>query len=161
MDRSLLTPAQQIAEVATVFQQTRTGRRPKSVVAVLSEDVLVVSLDGALSPAEQALSETPEGATGVQEYHRQLFANSTDEMRQEINQITGRQVREAAVEIETATGTVVHAFTTGAIVQVFLLTPDVEPDTDSDRDSIHRAEDDGLHVPPEATFSQDDSNPYR
>jgi GrpB-like predicted nucleotidyltransferase (UPF0157 family) len=31
-------------------------------------------------------------------------------------------VREAAAEIETETGTVVHAFTTGAMVQVFLLT---------------------------------------
>jgi hypothetical protein len=30
-------------------------------------------------------------------------------------------VREAAAEVETATGTVVHAFTTGAMVQMYLL----------------------------------------
>jgi len=30
-------------------------------------------------------------------------------------------VREAAAEVETSTGAVVHAFTTGAMVQVFLL----------------------------------------
>jgi hypothetical protein len=35
--------------------------------------------------------------------------------------LTGRRVHEAAADIETATGTVVHAFTTGAMVQVFLL----------------------------------------
>jgi hypothetical protein len=67
----------------------------------------------------------PGGAARVQEFHRQLFANSADEMRLEIERITGRQVREAAAEVETATGTVVHAFTTGAMVQVFLLTPEL------------------------------------
>ena len=30
-------------------------------------------------------------------------------------------MREAAAEVEPATGTVVHAFTTGNVVQVFLL----------------------------------------
>ncbi len=33
--------------------------------------------------------------------------------------ITGRQVREAAAEIEMSTGTVVHAFTTGAMSRCF------------------------------------------
>jgi hypothetical protein len=68
----------------------------------------------------------------VQEFHRQLFANSTDEMRQEIKRITGRQVREAAAEIETTTGTVIHAFTTGAMVHVYLLTPALPPDKGTD-----------------------------
>jgi len=57
----------------------------------------------------------------VQEFHRQLFSTSSESMRNEIKRITGRQVREAAAEVETSTGTVVHAFTTGAMVQVFLL----------------------------------------
>lgn len=153
MDRSPLTPVRQIAEVAGVLQQQRTGHGPKAVTVVVSEDTLVITLHGALSPAEQVLSQSPQGAAGVQDFHRQLFANSTDEMRQEIKRITGRQVREAAAEIETATGTVVHAFTTGAMVQVFLLTPDMVTDTGTDRDSIERAEDDGLCVAPEADSS--------
>lgn len=93
---------------------------------VLSEDMLVVTLHEALTPAEQALAKSPAGAAQVQEFHRQLFANSTDEMHREIARITGRHVREAAAEIETATGSVVHAFTTGAMVQVFLLTHNVD-----------------------------------
>jgi hypothetical protein len=75
---------------------------------------------------------SPAGAAQVQEFHRQLFANSTDDIRQEIKRITGRQVREAAAEIETATGTVVHAFRTGAMVQVFLLVPGALPENDAD-----------------------------
>jgi len=36
-------------------------------------------------------------------------------------QITGMKVREATAEIEPASGAVVQAFTTGTVVQVFLL----------------------------------------
>lgn len=121
MEQSPLTLAQQIAEVASALQQQRTGHAPKAVTVVLSEDTLVVTLHEALTPAERALAKTPAGAAQVQEFHRQLFANASDSMRQEIKRITGRNVREAAAEVETATGTVVHAFTSGSMVQVYLL----------------------------------------
>lgn len=150
MEQSPLTLAQQIAEVASALQQQRTGHAPKAVTVVLSEDTLVVTLHEALTPAERALAKTPAGAAQVQEFHRQLFANSTAEMRREIKRITGRQVREAAAEVETATGTVVHAFTTGAMVQVFLLTPDGPAGADGQpSDRLDHADDDGLRVTPE------------
>jgi uncharacterized protein YbcI len=113
--------AQEIAQVAIAYQTERTGHAPASVTVVLSEDTLVITLHDALTPAEKALALNPKGAAQVQEFHRQLFLNSTDALRQEIRRITGRAVREAAAEVEPATGTVVHAFTTGNIVQVFLL----------------------------------------
>ncbi len=111
--------AQQIAEAASRCQLQRTGHAPKSVTVVLGEDTLVITLHGALSPAEKVLARSAAGAMQVQEFHRQLFANASDVLQEEIRQITGRQVREAAAEIEPATGTVVHAFTTGTMVQVF------------------------------------------
>ena len=52
--------------------------RRRSVTVVLSEDTLVITLHGALSPAEKALAQSPAGAAQVQEFHRQLFANSAD-----------------------------------------------------------------------------------
>jgi uncharacterized protein YbcI len=123
MDSTINMPtmAQQVAKAARAFQQQRTGHAPKSVTVVLSADTLVVTLHGALSPAEEALAKTPEGAAQVQEFHRQLFANSCEPLRQEIKRITGVDVREATAEIETATGAVVQVFTTGTVVQVFRL----------------------------------------
>ena len=115
------TMAQQIAQIAIDFEQRRTGHLPDSATVVLGGDTLVVTLHGALSPAEKALARTPEGAAQVQEFHRQLFASSSDSLRQEINRITGMKVREAAAEVEPATGAVVQAFTTGSVVQVFQL----------------------------------------
>lgn len=119
------TIEQKLAHVASIFHLQRTGHAPKAVTVVLSEDTLVVTLHEALTLAERALAQSSAGTIQVQEFHRQLFANSSDEMRQEIKRITGREVREAAAEVETATGTVVHAFKTGAMVQVFLLRNDV------------------------------------
>jgi uncharacterized protein YbcI len=113
--------AQQIAQAAIAFQQQRTGHEPKSVAVVLSGDTLLITLHGALSPAEQALAQSPEGAARVQEFHRQLFTDSADELREEIKRITGVEVREAAGEVEPTSGTVVQVFTTGTMVQVFLL----------------------------------------
>ncbi len=123
------TMAQQVAEAVSVFQQRRTGHAPKAVAVVLSEDKLVVTLHEALSPAEKALARTPEGAVQVQEFHRQLFSSSADSLRQEIKRITGVAVGEAAAEIETTTGAVVHAFTTGTMVQVFQLAGTISAET--------------------------------
>ncbi|MBX3435243.1 MAG: DUF2294 family protein [Pirellulales bacterium] len=139
--------ANQVASIASDFQRRRTGHAPESVAVVLSEDTLVITLHEALTPAEQAMARSPEGAARVQDFHRQLFADSQAEMCLEIKRITGRHVREAVVEIETATGAIVHAFATGAMVQVFLLAP-ATPSTPTERSetvvAADRAADDGM-----------------
>jgi len=65
----------------------------------------------------------------VQEFHRQLFVNTAETLRQEIRNITGVEVREANAEVETTTGTVVQVFTTGTMVQVFQLAGSVPAET--------------------------------
>lgn len=150
METTPFTIAQQIAAVASRSQQQRTGRTPTAVTVVLSDDTLVVTLHEALTPAEMVLVQHPAGAAQVQEFHRQLFANSSGEMQEQIRQITGRAVREAAAEIEPATGAVVHAFTTGTMVQVFLLTPSAPTTKDELAGSGLRADDDGFRIAPPA-----------
>jgi uncharacterized protein YbcI len=119
------TVAQEIAEAVSAYQQQSTGHSPKAVTVVLSEDTLVITLHEALTPAERALTKSASGAAQVQDFHRQLFASSSDLLRQDVERITGRQVREAAAEVEPTTGSIVHAFTSGTMVQVFLLKPEV------------------------------------
>jgi uncharacterized protein YbcI len=121
MVKSNSTMAQQVALAASDFQRQRTGHAPKSATVVLGENTLVVTLHGALSPAEKALANSPAGAAQVQDFHRQLFTSSCEPLRQEIKRITGVDVREATAEVETSTGTVMQVFTTGTMVQVFLL----------------------------------------
>jgi len=122
------TMAQQVAQAISAFQEQRTGHPPKAVTVVLSDDTLVVTLHEALSPVEKALGATTEGAAQVQEYHRQLFKDSVDLLREEIKRITGVAVDEAAAELETTTGAMVHVFTTGTMVQMFQLAGRISAD---------------------------------
>jgi uncharacterized protein YbcI len=130
MNNSKSTMARQIAQAAIAFEQRRTGSHvPKSVTVVLSEGTLVITLHEALSPAERSMANSPTGAAQMQEFHRQLFATSSDSLRQEIKRITGMEVREATAEIEPVSGAVVQAFTTGTLVQVFLLAGNAPTET--------------------------------
>lgn len=121
MQKPTESMAKQIADAATILEKERSGLVPKSVSVVHSDGTLVITLHAALSPAELALSKTPEGAAKVQEFHRQLFASDSLALRNEIRRITGVEVRQAVAEVEPASGTLVAVFTTGTIVQVFLL----------------------------------------
>jgi uncharacterized protein YbcI len=139
------TMAQQVAQAISVFQEQRTGYPAKAVTVVLSDDTLVVTLHEALSPAERALTRTPEGTAQLQEFHRQLFKSSVDLLRKEIKRITGVAVGEAAAEVETTTGAVVHAFTTGRMVQVFQLASSISADAwNGNGSSEHQENKEGL-----------------
>lgn len=115
--------SKELAELALTMQSERTGHTPKAVTVVASDETVVLTLHEALTPAEKILARTEAGAAKVEQYHRALFAVSCDELRKEIQRLTGRKVREAAVVVEPATGAIVHAFTSGTVVQIFQLEP--------------------------------------
>ena len=121
VDKASPVMAQKIAAAVLDCERQRTGHSPQTVNVVLNEDMLVIRLQGALSAAEQALVRDPAAAAQLQAYHRELFANSSEKLREEIKRITGVPVREARVEVETMTGAVMERFATGTVVQVFLL----------------------------------------
>jgi uncharacterized protein YbcI len=120
----------ELAQIALSMQAERTGHSPKAVTVVASDETVVVTLHEALTPAEKILARSTAGAAQVEGYHRALFAVSCDQLRSEIQRLTGRKVKESAVVVEPATGAIVHAFTSGTIVQIFQLEPR-EPGTAS------------------------------
>jgi len=132
MDTPAASMAQQIAQAAKAFEHERTGHAPTAVTVVLSNDALVITLRGALSEAEKALSRDPDGAAKLQEFHGQLFATTAGTLQRAIERITGARVRDASAEIEPRTGCVAKVFTTGTVVQVFLLAGNVATDVYSD-----------------------------
>jgi len=120
MDNSNSIMAQQLGQAACAFELQRTGHAPKSVTVVLNEETLVITLHGALSPAEKALGNSPEATAQMREYHRRLFDSSAESLWQEIKKITGMEVREGTAEVQT-NGSVMKTFATGTVVQVFQL----------------------------------------
>jgi len=123
VDKQQTLKEHQIAEAVRQFQTQNAGHAPRTVSVVLGEDTLVATLQEALTPAEKSLSRSAKGAAQVQEFHRRLFAISSDPLRREIQRITGRTVRDAAAEVPPTGGSLVQAFTSGTMVQVFLLAP--------------------------------------
>jgi uncharacterized protein YbcI len=123
MNESGTAVAKELAEIALTMQTTRTGHAPAAVTVVASDETVVVTMHEALTPAEKILARSERGASQVEDYHRALFAVSCEELRTEIQRLTGRKVRESAVVVEPATGAIVHAFTSGTIVQIFQLEP--------------------------------------
>jgi uncharacterized protein YbcI len=134
------TMARQVAQAVMAFQQKTTGHAPKAITVVLSQDTLVVTLHEALSPAEKDMAKSLAGAAKVQEFHRQLFVNSSQSLREEIQRITGVEVREAVAEIEPTTGAVMCAFASGTMVQVFQLAPGMPGDSWSESGSTDQPE---------------------
>jgi len=128
MRKSGPTLAHEIAEAVIDYQRQTTGHAPKAVTVVLSQDTLVVALHGALSPAERDLGKSLSGAAQVQEFHRQLFASSSQRLQKEIKKITGVEWREATAEVEPMTGDVVQAFTRSDKVQICRLAPETSGD---------------------------------
>ena len=118
MDTIPNTIAEQIAEAAGRFQPACTGHTPQSVTVVFGRDTLVITLHGALSPAEKVLAQSA-GAAQVRSFTAGFSPVPPPPSITRSSASAGREVREAAAEVEPATGTVVHAFTTGAMVQVF------------------------------------------
>jgi uncharacterized protein YbcI len=104
------------------------------VTVIMSEGTLVITLHGALSPAETAMAKSAEGRAKIQEFHRQLFYGSSGWLRKEIKKITGMEVREATAELEPSAGAVVQVLTTGTVVQVFQLAGSVPTETWSGSD---------------------------
>lgn len=127
--------AEQIARAVCDFQRETTGHCPKAVSVVLGEDTLVITRHEALTPAEKAIARNAEGAAKVQDFHRQLYATSSESLQQEIRRITGRQVQEAMTDVEPTAWAMKHVFTTGTIVEMFRLAPGVHSETGTDGDS--------------------------
>lgn len=122
------TTARRIARAAVAFEKKRTGHSPQAVTVVLGGDTLVVTLHGALSPAERTLAKSPAGAKEIQTFHSELYDASAAEFRKEIKAITGIDVKESKAEVCSTSGTVVQVFSTGTVVQVYLLAGSVPSD---------------------------------
>ena len=113
--------AKKVAQAARTAQLLRTGHSPNKVGVSLSERLLIITLHGALTRAEQVLSGTTAGAAKVQEFHRQLFAASSGELSREIKRITGVEVTEATSLDLAAGGAAIQSCAEGTMVQIFVL----------------------------------------
>ncbi len=129
--------AKKLADAARQFEKHRTGRTPKSVTAVMVDGSLVITLRETLSPTEQEMAKTWDGADQLQKSHRRRFRTSWGSLRREVEDITGIAVRAATSEVAARTGTVVLVFRLASNVGISTWSESQNEPTSIDRSYVN------------------------
>ena len=81
-----------IATAITQFDREHLGRGPHEVRVWIIQDMILVRLQGVLTPAEETLARDPEGHCLIKEVRRQLIEGSRHLLDEMILRLTGEQV---------------------------------------------------------------------
>lgn len=86
------------------FEKEYLGRGPADARTYLIDDMILVRLQGILTPAEQKLAETKEGQSLVKETRRQLFETSRPLLEEMVATVTGLKLVSLHTDMSTRTG---------------------------------------------------------
>ena len=87
------------------------GRGPNRTRTYVLDDVILVRLEGVLTPAELQLAKDLAGVKLLKEVRQMLIENSKDMLKRMINQITDRDVISMHSDISAKTGERIIVFT--------------------------------------------------
>ena len=102
-----------VCEGVIRFEQEYRGRGPRDIHAYLLGDVLVVRLQGLLTPAEQQLAKLPseKGRDLLKQVRTHLVETARPLLQAMVREITGVKVVSLHHDISTVTGEAVIVFT--------------------------------------------------
>lgn len=101
----------QICEAIIKFEKEYMGRGPKETKTYIIKDMVFVRLKGVLTPAEEQLAKTVEGADLIKRTRVQLLEGARRLLENIILDITHCQVKSLHTDISTKTGERVIVFT--------------------------------------------------
>ena len=81
-----------IATAITQFDREHLGRGPHEVRAWIIQDMILLRLQGVLTPAEEALARDPDGHRLIKEVRMQLIEGSRPLLDEMIQSLSGVQV---------------------------------------------------------------------
>jgi uncharacterized protein YbcI len=114
----------EVSEAIIKFEREYMGRGPEETRTYIIDDMILVRLQGVLTPAEKHLVKAGEGATGralIKQVRIELLEKARELLVAIIQDITGKNVRSLHTDISTTTGERVILFTLDG-------RPAVEPD---------------------------------
>jgi uncharacterized protein YbcI len=94
----------EISEAIIQFEKEHMGRGPKEAKTYLMEDMIFIRLKGVLTPAEEQLAKTAEGADLIKKTRVQLLEGARVLLEKIIMDILGAQVKSMHSDISTKTG---------------------------------------------------------
>lgn len=86
------------------FEKEYLGRGPEEARTFFIQDMILVRLQGILTPAEAKLAESRDGQTLVKETRRQLFESSRPLIEAIVGEIVGCNVVSLHTDMSTKTG---------------------------------------------------------
>ncbi|HAL45800.1 MAG: hypothetical protein A2Y12_14380 [Planctomycetes bacterium GWF2_42_9] len=96
-----------ISEAIIKFEKEYMGRGPEETKTYIIDDMLIVRLKRVLTPAEQQLAKSTEGATGralVKQIRAELIEKAMPLLNAVIAEITGKKIISLHTDISTVTG---------------------------------------------------------
>ncbi len=100
-----------ISEAIIKFEKDYMGRGPTETKAYIIKDMVLVRLRGVLTPAEEQLAKSPEGADLIKKTRVRLLENARLLLETMVAEISGCQVQSLHTDISTKTGERVIIFT--------------------------------------------------
>lgn len=101
----------QISEAIIKFEKEYMGRGPKETKTYIIDDMIFVRLKGVLTPAEEHLSKTDEGADLIKRTRVNLLEGAWALLEKIILDITGCKIQSLHSDISTKTGERIIVFT--------------------------------------------------
>ena len=93
-----------ISAQLTKFEKEHLGRGPKEVKTFIIQDLILVRLQGILSPAEEKLAKENDGIQLVKQIRRRLIESSRKVIEKIIVENANANVRSLHTDISTHTG---------------------------------------------------------
>ena len=100
-----------ISDAIIKFEKEYMGRGPTETKTYILKDMVFVRLKGVLTPAEEQLAKTAEGADLIKKTRVQLLESARILLENLVSGITGCQIRSLHTDISTKTGERVIIFT--------------------------------------------------
>ncbi len=100
----------EISKALTHWEKNYLGRGSVSVKADILRDMIIVVLQGILTPAEYALCKDREGLLSVKENRNSLVESGLEDLKEIILTITGHEVLNFHTDISTQNGERVMVF---------------------------------------------------
>src|SRR5215510_5112600 len=100
----------EITQAIVRFEIEYMGRGPKEARCYIVDDLIIVRLEGVLTPAEQQLSTSAEGVELIKDMRSRLRENTKAEFSRMISDATGVPVRDILTDISTASNERVFVF---------------------------------------------------
>lgn len=111
LDRTKGQVEAQISEAMIKFEKEYMGRGPMETKTYIIRDMVFVRLKGVLTPAEEQLAKSPEGAGLIKRTRVQLLEGAKFLLENVIFGITACQVKSLHTDISTKTGERIIIFT--------------------------------------------------